>query len=160
MKITITPIGGTPFIIADDNIAVLSGSSFPNGAGGLVEGGFLPDITVATQREELIGSNYAMELPRGNQQTTYNFTVLRSLDTIDNTLTFLADHPNLVPLTGTLAVYIGGTTRYLRNAVLKSIHATEHSGLSFKFNYAFAGSYAPPITGNAGSGTGGAFTPN
>lgn len=149
-----------PFLLGDDVTASLSGTSFPQGAGGLIQPGFLPDLTLATQRDELINSPYASEIPRLNAQFTYTFKVSRNLNTRDNTLAFLADHPALVPQVGTLIITIGNTTRSLVNAVLKRCYATEHTGLSFVFNYSFSGSYTPPVLGAAGTGTGGPFVTN
>lgn len=169
MRVTITPptalnASGTVFLLGDDTKAGISGASFPNGAGGVFvkDGGFVPNLTYATQRDELIDSAYVQELPRGNGQTEWTFSVCRTLDTQDNTLAFLADHPATVPITGTLAVYIGTTptVRYLQNAVLTGVRCTEQSGTNFTFQYLYKGSYLAPVYGGAGTGTGGTFTPS
>jgi hypothetical protein len=166
MRITITPINvtasATPFVLGDDTMPQVNGptSALQNGATGEVLDGFLPELSVATQRDELINAPYAKESPRGNLQLTYSWKTLRVHDTPDNAAMFLADHPMLIPIVGTLTVYIGTapTQRVLHNAVLKSLKATEHSGRSTTFAYTYSGSFLPPIYGAAGSGTGGPFT--
>jgi hypothetical protein len=164
MRITITPVSTsssvTPFVLVDDAIAGLNGTSFFNGAGGQCKDGFLPEMTVETQRDALINAAYLQELPRGNAQMTYTFQTLRIFATTDQTLMFLRDHPGLVPLTGTLAVTIAATTAYLKNAVLKRVRAVECSGLATVFSYSYSGSYVPPVAGSAGTGAGGPFTPS
>lgn len=123
----------------------------------MIQPGFCPEWTFATERDELIDAPYAQEIPRGNAQAAYNWTVFRSLDTPDNALAFLADHPNLVPPTGTLEIKIGNTSRFLQNAVVKSIRGSNHENRGFTFAYSVSGSYIPPILGAAGTGTGGPF---
>ena len=151
-------VAATPFVLGDDTVEALNGSAFPNGAGGLVKPGFMPRLVLATQRDEFINAKYAQELPRGNAQMTYTFQVERRFATSDQALLFLRDHAALVPPTGKLAVTIGGSTAYLANAVLKDCSATEHTNLTCVFSYTYAGSYIPPISGAAGTGTGGPFT--
>lgn len=167
MRITITPPAAsgqptvTPFLLCDDSVGAgaLSGSgdTFVNGAGGQCKEGFNADEQRATQREEFIGSEYAMELPRGNRQFTMTFTVQRTMESVDAALMFMADHPDLVPDTGKTEIDIGNTVRYLYNSVVKSVRVTNYCGVSFDTTYTISGSYVPPIYGAAGTGTGGSF---
>jgi hypothetical protein len=146
-----------PFVLGDDTVQSLAGTAFLNGAGGMIQPGFSPEWTFATQRDELINSPYSMETPRLNAQVTYNWTVFRSIDTPDNALAFLADHPSLVPPVGTLEVIIGNTSRFLKNSVVKTIRGSNHENRGFTFSYSVCGSYVPPVLGAAGTGTGGPF---
>jgi len=160
----LTPTGGTPaqaFTLADDSQQPAAGlTSWPNGAPGLCEKGFLPDLAAATQRDELINSEYCQDIPRGNKQYTLTFSVSRTFDTLDNCLLFLRDHAALVPEVGTLLVKVndGDPGTYLRNAVQKSVRCTEHSGSFCIVSYTYASSYVPPVYGAPGTGTGGAFS--
>ncbi len=156
MKITITPPnGGTPFTLGDDSVAAVSGSVFPNGCGGLVKGGLLPELSLATQGDDLIRAKYRQELPKGNAQQSYSFEVFRDFATSDQALLFLRDHQALVPPVGTLAVTVGVSTAYLANAVLTGIRCGEHTGTAVGMSYTYKGSYVPPGAGAAGAGTGG-----
>ena len=164
MKITITPSGSTvqqtPFLLCDDSVGTgaITGLTFPNGAGGQCKEGFNVDMSVVTQPEELINSNWKEEIPRGNAQYSLSFTVQRTMITSDVALAFIADHPPLVPSSGTVAIYIGNSVRYLKNAVKRSVRSSDYSDISFNMSYTFAGSYVPPLSGAAGTGTGGPFT--
>jgi hypothetical protein len=164
MKITITPLAGsgatTPFMLADDTVAELSGSAFPNGAGGLIvmENGFVPEMSTVTQSDELINSTWKQELSRANSQMSYTFMVNRNLNNNANVLVFLRDHFPLIPLVGTLAITEGGSTAYLTNAVLINPRCTKQSGRDFTIQYTYRGSYVAPIYGGGGTGTGGPFT--
>ena len=169
MQITITPLasapGGqtpTPFVLCDDTQPNVTGptSANPNGAPGLCKDGLVPKLSLATQRDELIGSGFAQELPRGNLQLSYAWKTYRVFDTTDNCAQFLRDHLTLIPTVGTLIVTIGTapTQGYLYNAVLKDATCTEHTNISCEFSYSYAGSFVAPTFGAAGSGTGGPFT--
>ena len=170
MRVTITPpaasgAAATPFLIADDstsNAMFVTQASNPSGCGGLVTGdnGFVPTLTQATQRDELIGSNYAQELPRGNAQTTWTFIVNRQAVSVDIMFAFLADHPALVPTSGTLTVTIAATMRYLKNAVLKDIRCVKQKGTDFAISYTFSGSYVPQQPGATAPASGGPWTPS
>ena len=165
MRVLYTPTSGTttPFVIADDTSSsafIVNQQANANGAGGLITGdnGFIPDLQFATQKDELIDASYLQELPRGNAQTTWTMEVNRQATTQDIMLAFIADHPALVPLSGTLALYVGNTVRYLKNAVTGSVRCTKQKGTDFSFQYVIRGSYNAPVYGSAGSGTGGPWT--
>ena len=138
----------------------VSSMSNPSGCGGPVvgESGFLPSLSVATQPEELIQGPYKLDLPRGNAQVSWTFTVNRTATTQDAMLAFLADHPPLVPQVATLSLYVASTVRYLKNAVLGSIQCVKQRGTDFSFTYTYRGSYVPPSVSGGSTGTGGPFT--
>jgi hypothetical protein len=164
MRITITAPGGSPFLLADDTQPNCNGpsSNWLNGAPGLSDpdDGIKSELSLATQADDLINSPYKQELPRGNAQVTWTWKVQRIFDTQDNAAMFVTDHPPIVPVVGQLAAYFGTepTVRYLNNAVLKGISTIEHKGLSVVLQYSYSGSFVAPVTGAAGSGTGGPFT--
>jgi hypothetical protein len=169
VKLTITQSGtgnnGTPFVLADDTTPqsmIINQLSNPNGVGGIVtdDSGFLPDLSLATQKDELIESLFLQELPRGNAQTTWTVTVNRQATTTDVMYAFIADHPAAVPTSGLVALIIANTTRYLKNAVLGSVRCVKQKGTDISFQYVLRGSYVPPIYGAAGTGTGGPWTPS
>jgi len=153
-------VAATPFLLGDDSIGAgaIIGTTFPNGAGGQFKGGLNTRLTRATQVDDLINAAYGQELPRGNARVTFSFTVQRTMTTSDVAMMFLRDHPALVPASGTLAVVIANTTAYLKNAVVKSVTSSDQTDISFNFTYEVSGSYIAPISGAAGTGTGGPFT--
>lgn len=163
MRITITAptvsgATGTPFLLQDDTQPAFDGLSFPNGCGGIGKDGFVPKYSLATEKNEFIEAQFAEELPRGNGQMAYTFHSYRSFKTVDQALAFLADHAPLIPTSGTLAVYIGNTVRYLKNAALKDVTVIEHLNEATGHSYTFVGSYVPPVSAAAGTGTGGGFS--
>ena len=169
MRITITPQQGgaapqqaTPFLLCDDALGVggFDGptSSWLNGCGGQCKDGYNTEESRATEATDLIGAEFKQETPRGNRQYTMTFTVQRTFSTPDFALMFIADHPDLVPDSGTVQVVIGNTSRYLKNAVVKSVRCSDYCNLSFNTTYTVSGSFIPPVYGAAGSGTGGPWT--
>jgi hypothetical protein len=168
MTLTITPsglAGATPFTLADDSESdsmIINQLTNPNGAGGIITGdsGFMPDMSLATQKDELIESPFLQELPRGNAQTTWTVTVNRQAATQAIMFAFCADHPSAVPTGGLVTLVIANTTRYLKNAVLASVRCINQKGTDISFQYVLRGAYVPPIYGAAGTGTGGPWTPS
>jgi hypothetical protein len=136
MKITITPTGGTPFVLGDD-------SASPAAAIG---DGFKPRQTRIVQSQGLFRGPYKADLARHNLENTLTFVVERSFATVESALNFMAFHADSVPVSGTLTLYnlsgTGQATRTLANAVAREIECVEHTGVSCKFQYTIVGNGA------------------
>jgi hypothetical protein len=134
MKITITPTGGTPFTLADDN----------NGA--TIADGFQPKQTRIMQSQALFRAAYKANLPRYNLENRLAFVVERVFATVEAALNFMAQHADQVPVNGTLTLYnlsaTGQTNRSLVNAIVADVECVEHIGVSCKFQYLVAGNGA------------------
>lgn len=133
MKITITPSGGTAFVLGDDRATPAA----------TIGDGFRPRQTRVVQSQGLFRGAYKAELARYNLENTLTFVVERSFATVEAALNFMAFHADAVPAGGTLTLYdlsgTGQTTRTLGNAVVREIECVEHTGVSCKFQYTITG---------------------
>jgi hypothetical protein len=134
MKITITPSGGKPFVLADDS------------SGATVADGFQPQQTRVVQNRPLFRAAYKANLPRYNLENRLQFEVERSFATKEAALNFMAQHADQVPVAGTLTLYnllnTGQVSRSLANALVVDVRCVEHIGVSCKFQYLLAGNGA------------------
>ena len=134
MKITLTPLGGTPFVLGDDS------------AGANLKEGFRPKQMRVVQRARLFRGPYLANQARFNLENRLKFTVERVFGTVEPALGFMASHADQVPVQGTLAVYnqsaTGQLARFLANAVVVKVECVEHTGVSCKFQYTIAGNGA------------------
>jgi hypothetical protein len=139
MKITLTPTGGSAFTLADDSVSVVTGSTFVNGAGGQIKEGFVNKQKRTTQKTPLFRGAYIFKAPRYNLENRFAFTVQRSFQSVENCISFIAYHPDSVPVQGEIALQEQSTTglitRYLPNAIVESIECTLHQGLACNFEY-------------------------
>jgi hypothetical protein len=131
VKITITPAGGTAFVLGDDS------------AQANVRDGFRPKQTRIAAGAALFRAAYGASLPRYNLENRLAFTVERTFATVEAALSFMAGHADQVPAQGTVALYnmsaTGQITRSLANAVVAEVECVEHTGVSCKFQYTIAG---------------------
>ena len=134
MKITITPPGGTAFVLADD------------ASGATVQDGFRPKQTRVLQSERLFRAAYQANLARYNLENRLRFVVERVFGTVEAALNFMASHADQVPVAGALTLYnlsgTGQASRSLSNAVVEEMECVEHVGVSCKFQYSVAGNGA------------------
>jgi hypothetical protein len=143
VKITITPTGGSPFVLADDAVSVVLGANFSAGTGGQVREGFVNKQKRAGQKSPLFRAAYLLNVPRFNLENRLAFTVQRTFQTVEACVAFIAFHPDNVPVQGEIAVTnqsaTGQITRYLPNAVVESVECIQHTGLSCNFRYSLCG---------------------
>jgi hypothetical protein len=134
VKITITPPGGTAFVLADD------------AGGATVQDGFRPKQTRVLQSEALFRAAYKANLARYNLENRLRFVVERVFGTVEAALNFMASHADQVPVAGALTLYnmsgTGQVSRSLGNAVVAEVECVEHVGVSCKFQYSVAGNGA------------------
>jgi hypothetical protein len=146
MKITITPTGGAAFTLADDSVNTIVSTSWPMGATGQIKESFLNKQKRTSQKSPLFRSAYLLNIPRFNLLNQINFTVQRSFQTVENCISFIAFHPDSVPVQGEITIQEQSTTgmiaRYLPNAVVDSVECTMHSGCACNFQYAISGNGA------------------
>jgi hypothetical protein len=144
VKITITPAGGTAaFVLADDAVSVFLGANFSAGTGGQVREGFINKQKRTAQKSLLFRAAYLLNIPRYNLLNSLSFSVQRSFQTVENCISFIAYHPDSVPVQGEICIQEQSTTglitRYLPNAVVDSVECTQHTGLSCNFKYSLSG---------------------
>ncbi len=149
MKITITPTGGSAinaFVLADDSVMVVLGANFTNGAGGQIKEGFVNKQKRTVQKLPLFRAAYLLNVPRYNLENRLSFMVQRSFQTVENCISFIAFHPDSVPVQGEITILeqstTGLVTRYLPNAVVESIECVRHAGLSCDLRYSICGNSA------------------
>ena len=138
--------GAVPFILGDDTVAVLSGTTWVNGAGGQIKEGFVNKQKRQVQRSPLFRAAYVRNVARYNLENRFSFTVQRSFSTVENCVAFIAFHPDSVPVQGEITLDNQSTTgrimRYLPNAVVEAVECARHQGLSCNFTYTIAGNGA------------------
>jgi hypothetical protein len=143
VKITITPPGGSAFVLADDAVSVVLGANFTGGTGGQLREGFVNKQKRAGQKSPLFRAAYLLNVPRFNLENRLAFTVQRSFQTVEACVAFIAFHPDNVPVQGEITITnqsaTGLITRYLPNAVVESVECTQHVGLSCNFRYSLSG---------------------
>ncbi len=131
MKITITPSGGTAFVLADD------------ASGATVQDGFCPKQTRILQSQGLFRAAYKANLARYNLENRLSFVVERVFSTVEAALNFIAQHADAVPAQGNVTLYnrsgTGQVTRTLAGAVVAEVECVEHVGVSCKFQYTITG---------------------
>jgi hypothetical protein len=146
MNITITPTGGSAFTLANDSVAVVVGATFTSGASGQIREGFVNKQKRTAQKSPLFRAAYLLNIPRFNLLNSLRFTVQRSFQTVENCLSFIAFHPDSVPVQGEICIQEQSTTglitRYLPNAVVDSVECTGHTGLACNFQYCISGNGA------------------
>jgi hypothetical protein len=134
MKITVTPTGGTVFVLGDDS------------AGMPIQDGFRPRQTREVQSAELFRGPYKANLPRYNLENELAFVVERTFATREAALNFMAFHADTVPTQGALTLYdlsnSGQTSRTLANATVNRVECIEHVGVSCKLQYTVTGNGA------------------
>ena len=134
------------FVLADDAVAVVVGSTFTSGATGQIKEGFVNKQKRTSQKSPLFRAAYLLNIPRFNLLNTLSFTVQRSFSTVENCLSFIAFHPDSVPVQGEITVQEQSTTglitRYLPNATVDSVECTRHTGLACNFTYTINGNGA------------------
>ena len=147
MKITITPTGGQPFLLADDSVSVVIGPTF-TGRGGRANQGRVCQQTETTGpgQPAFPGGAYALLIPRFNLQNRFSFTVQRSFQSVENCIGFIAFHPDSVPTQGEITLdnqsATGRILRYLPSAVIETVECAQHIGLSCNFTYTISGNGA------------------
>ena len=144
MKITITPLGGTAFLLGDDSVRVVPpGPQLSVGCGGQIKEGFVNKQRRQVQTSALFRAAYTLVVPRFNLQNRFSFTVQRSFTSVEDCLTFIAGHPDSVPTEGEVLIQnvtvLGETLRYLPNAVVEAVEITQHVGLSCNTHYTVSG---------------------
>jgi hypothetical protein len=147
MKITITAIGGTAFLLGDDSVGVVpTGPQLSVGCGGQIKEGFVNKQKRQIQTSPLFRAAYALVIPRFNLQNRFSFTVQRSFTSVEDCLSFIAGHPDSVPTQGEIQIQnvtsLGETLRYLPAAVVESVEITQHVGLSCNTQYTISGNGA------------------
>jgi hypothetical protein len=146
LKITITPSGGTVFLLADDSVALVVGSTFTAGVGGQIKEGFVNKQNRQVQSSPLFRAAYALLIPRFNLQNRFSFTVQRSFQTVENCIAFIGFHPDSVPTQGEITLDnqsgTGRILRYLPSAVVETVECAQHIGLSCNFTYTISGNGA------------------
>ncbi len=147
MKITITPTGGTAFVLGDDSVGVVpAGPQLAVGCGGQIKEGFVNKQKRQVQTSPLFRAAYALVIPRCNLQIRFTFTVQRSFNSVEDCLGFIAGHPDSVPTEGEIQIQnvtsVGETLRYLPAAVVETVEITQHVGLSCNTQYTVSGNGA------------------
>jgi hypothetical protein len=146
LKITITTTGGNVFLLADDSVAVVIGTTFTTGVGGQIKEGFVNKQKRQVQTSPLFRAAYTLVIPRYNLLNRFSVTVQRSFQTVEACMSFIAFHPDSVPTQGEIALDNQSTTgrilRYLPSAVIESVECTQHIGLSCNFAYTISGNGA------------------
>lgn len=146
MKITITPIGGSSFVLGDDAVTQVVGMSFSSGAGGQILEGFVNKQKRQVQSTPLFRSAYLLNIARANLENRFAFTVQRSFQTLEACVAFIALHPDSVPTAGEIILTSQSATgvvmRYLPAAVVESVECVRQIGLSCDFQYIIAGNGA------------------
>lgn len=143
MKITITPAGGTPFVLGDDSVPQIIGVNFSAGAGGQITEGFVNKQKRQVQSVPLFRSAYLLNIARANLENRFAFTVQRSFQTLEACVAFIALHPDSVPTAGEITLTSqspgGLILRYLPSAIVESAECLRQIGLSCDFQYLIAG---------------------
>jgi hypothetical protein len=136
VKITLTPSGGTPFVLGDDTATPRA----------VIADGFRPRQTRQVQSQGLFRGPYKADLARYNLENSLTFVVERSFTTQEAAQNFMALHADTVPISGTLTIYLRSATgvsqRTLANAVMRDIECVEHTGVTCKFQYTVTGNGA------------------
>jgi hypothetical protein len=143
VKITITPTGGTAFVLGDDSVMVVIGLAFTGGAGGQIKEGFVNRQKRRVQGSPLFRSAYLLNIARANLENRFKFTVQRSFQTLEACVAFIALHPDTVPASGEIILTSQSSTgvvmRYLPSAVVETVECVRQIGLSCDFQYVIAG---------------------
>jgi hypothetical protein len=144
MKITITPTGGTAFVLGDDSVNVVpAGPELSVGCGGQIKEGFVNKQKRQVQTSPLLRAAYALIVPRMNLENRFSFTVQRSFNSTEDCLAFIAGHPDSVPTQGEIQIQnltsLGETLRYLPSSVIEAVEITQHIGLSCNTQYTISG---------------------
>jgi hypothetical protein len=146
LKITITPTGGQAFLLADDSVSVVIGSTFTAGVGGQIKEGFVNKQKRQFQSSPLFRGAYTLVIPRFNLINRFSITVQRSFQTVEGCLSFIAFHPDSVPTQGEITLdnqsATGRILRYLPSAVIETVECAQHIGLSCNFTYTISGNGA------------------
>src|SRR5271157_4575977 len=137
MKIILTPTGGTPFVLGDDSVTVVAGTSFGAGAGGQIKEGFVNKQKRRVQNSPLFRAAYLLNIPRSNLENRFAFTVQRSFQTLEACVAFISFHPDSVPTAGEITLTsqsaAGVVMRYLPAAVVERVECVRQIGLSCDF---------------------------
>lgn len=143
MKISITPTGQSPFLLADDDAGVIPGAAWPQGAGGQIRDGLLNQQERRVQAVDGVRAPFRANLPRYNVENRLEFVVARSFATTAACQLFIARHPGQVPVQGVLAVLHqapdGAANLYLKGAVVQFVRCTRQVGVSCLFQYLIRG---------------------
>jgi hypothetical protein len=143
MKITLTAAGGTPFVLGDDGVGVVTGTNFSGGAGGQIREGFVNKQKRRVQKSALFRGGYLLNAARFNWENRFGFTVQRCFQSLEACLAFIALHPDSVPASGEITLTSqsasGQMARYLPGAVMERVECTRQIGLSCDFQYTVCG---------------------
>jgi hypothetical protein len=143
VKITLTPAGGTAFVLGDDTVSVVIGTNFSAGAGGQIKEGFVNKQKRRVQGSPLFRAAYVLNIARANLENRFAFTVQRSFQTLEACMAFIAFHPDSVPTAGEITLTSqsasGLVIRYLPGAVVEQIECIQQIGLGCDFQYMVAG---------------------
>jgi hypothetical protein len=143
VKIILTPIGAAPFVLGDDTVSLVAGVNFSAGAGGQIREGFVNKQKRRVQHSPLFRAAYLLNIPRSNLENRFIFTVMRSFQTLEACVAFIAFHPDSVPTQGEITLTSqsasGLVMRYLPAAVVESVECIRQIGLSCDFQYTVAG---------------------
>ena len=143
MKITLTPTGATPFVLGDDAVSLVIGTNFSAGAGGQIREGFVSKQKRQVQHSPLFRAAWSLNIPRANLENRFTFSVMRSFQTMEACVAFIAFHPDSVPTTGEITLTSQSTTglvlRYLPSAIVESVECLRQIGLSCDFQYTITG---------------------
>jgi hypothetical protein len=139
VKLTITPTGGTAFLLADGTTAPIVATSWANGAGGLVREGFLNKQRRIVQIQPLFRAAYPFLAARFNWQGYWQFTVQRTFSTAEQCFAFVAVHPDSVPASGEIWLSNNSSTgvinRYLPGAVIETVECIDQKEVACDFLY-------------------------
>jgi len=138
VKITITPTGLTAFVLADDTIAQISGTSWPNGAGGTYKEGLNPEQERRIQVQPLFRAAYAAVFVRFNFVNTLSFTVERWFGSYDMNFNFVSLHADVCPVGGEIMMAntgVGSLVRYNPGSVLRKPRCEEYTGVYCRWKY-------------------------
>jgi hypothetical protein len=148
LKITITTpsvgaSGAIIFTLADDSISPVLGATFTTGAGGQIKEGFVNKQKRLVQTSPLFRAAYQASFPRFNLENRFAFTVQRTFQTTENCISFIAFHPDNVPVQGEITINEQSTTcliaRYLPDAIVELVECTSHTGAACDFQYTISG---------------------
>jgi hypothetical protein len=130
-------------VLGDDTVSLVTGTNFSGGAGGQIREGFVNKQKRLVQSSPLFRAAYLLNIPRANLENRFAFSVMRSFQTLEACVAFIAFHPDSVPAAGEITLTSqsasGLVMRYLPAAVVESVECIRQIGLSCDFQYAIAG---------------------
>jgi hypothetical protein len=145
--ITITPPGGTAFVLANDTIPVVSGSGsfsqFLSGAGGMQREGLASKQKRVLQRSQCFRSPYSFNAMRFNLENSFSVTTQRSFSDPETCLAFVRSHADTVPTIGEITVTetsaTGTANAYLPNAFIENVETSQHQDIGAITRYSIVG---------------------